>query len=171
MTDNSNTTNIGISIISVIITFFLPQLFVPSVIYDYSSSTQSLQIWNVGLSTATDVIIEINPTSEISVNGVIHSELDGEPLTDLSKNDKLIFHVYHIYPKDMLFFTLDTDQNLEKNDIKVTIRANEGSGIEASGFFKDFLLIMQVFLLIVSLALGVGIFFTLNKYLDKKHKN
>ena len=164
---NTSATSAIIAVISIAVTILLAQILVPALMYEYVPTLKGIQIWNIGLSPATDVLIEIIPNNGIVINGVSHSTIEGESIIDYSKDSRLIFHIHHIYPKDRLTFTLETDQNLSKEDIEIIIRANEGEGFDAAGFFKDFYSYAQLGIFLASIALGVRIFFTLNPLLDK----
>lgn len=173
-TNVSTATKIGITILISLTIYFAPQPFLPILIYDYDETNMHLLIWNVGQKPATNVLVEIIPVENVTINKIIPESLDGEIINKYSKNNTVIFHLYHLYNKNFLMFTLENEQKITSKDIEIIIRSDQSEGIEASTYFGNFLIHVQwiLFFSAIIFASTLFVFFSgiLSKYIQKKNE-
>lgn len=167
MTKNVDTISVGLSVILFLLAYVIQEPYIPILIYDYSDTEKTIQIWNTGLKPATNVLIEIMPKNELTITDVTHSSLNGELIIDQSKDGRIMYYLHHLYPKDRIFFTLNINGTITDN-VDTIIRSNEGSGLlKAANFFGDLVQYLQIGLILECIALGAGLYFTMNRFLRK----
>ncbi len=147
--------------------YFLVQIPIPILIYEYDSNNMGIIIWNVGLRQATGITVTIDPTDKLNIQSVHHSRLSGEPVINYTSSENgIVYYIPHMYVKDkIIFYLTNVDSKPLPDKIDIIVRANEGEGIEATNFFVSLLEYLQIILVLVALFLACGIYLVLSKYL------
>ena len=149
-------------LIGVILWGFAPPI-TPALIY-YGDATH-LTIQNAGFKQATDVIIEFDPEQELTINYINHTKLSGEIITNHTNHDQKIYHISHMYPKDRVFFYVESEEG--KDSIDLIVRSNEIEGKPAGEYFEDVYLVIVIFFGVVMAWFTYQIFMFVKHFLDK----
>ena len=135
----------GISgLIGVILWIFASPL-TPTLIY-YGDTTY-LTIQNTGFKQATDVTIEFDPNQKLTINYINYTKLSGEIIINYTNQDQKIYHISHMYPKDRVFFYVDSEG--KEDNIDLIVRSNEVEGKSADEYFENIHLSLVIFLGVV----------------------
>ena len=111
------------------------------------------------------MIIEFDPNHKLTINYINHTKLSGEIITNYTNHDQKIYHISHMYPKDRVFFYIESEE--DENGIDLIVRSNEVEGKSSDEYFENTYLIIVIIFGFEMIWFTYQIFMFVKHFLDK----